>query len=89
VVVPRANLRDLMLEQALVSAAAQGLFHVHAVAGIDELMTLLTGLPAGARNAAGRYPPGSVNARVEARLLQLAERSRHEATPPRPARRRA
>jgi predicted ATP-dependent protease len=56
VVVPRANLGDLMLEQALVSAAAQGLFHVHAVAGIDELMTLLTGAAGRRARCRGTLP---------------------------------
>jgi len=32
--------------------------------------------PAGARDGAGRFPDGSINARVEARLASFAERSR-------------
>jgi len=34
----------------------------------------LTGVPAGQRDASGKFPEGSVHARVEARLQELAER---------------
>lgn len=76
VIVPAANRADLMLERAVCEAAQAGRFQVHAVATIDEAVTLLAGLPAGERGATGAFTPGSVNARVEARLLRLAERAR-------------
>ncbi len=72
VLIPRANARNLMLRQDVVDAAASGLFHVHAVADVDQAISLLTGQPSGARDASGRAPLGSVNQLVAARLNQLS-----------------
>jgi predicted ATP-dependent protease len=72
VVIPASNERHLMLRQDVVDAVAAGRFHVHAVETIDQGLEVLTGLPAGARGAAGRFPTGSVNDRVEQRLARLA-----------------
>jgi predicted ATP-dependent protease len=91
VIVPAANRADLMLDREVREAAQTARFHVHAVRSIDEAIELLTGLPAGGRGASGSFATASINARVEARLLQLAERARPAARPtagmPKPGRR--
>jgi lon-related putative ATP-dependent protease len=76
VVIPASNVRHLMLRADVVQAAEQGLFHVWPVASVDEALELLTGLPAGERDAAGQWPEGSVNRRVDERLAALAEKAR-------------
>ena len=88
VIVPRANLDHLMLRQEVVEAVEQGRFRVWAVETIDEALELLSGVPAGARGAGGEFPPGSINQRVEARLLSLARAARDFAAEeePRPPR---
>jgi predicted ATP-dependent protease len=63
-----------MLRHDVVEAVAAGQFRVYAVETIDQGIELLTGLPAGERNKAGRYPKGSINHRVEARLIDLAKK---------------
>ena len=73
VLIPKANVQNLMLRADVVEACAAGQFAVHGIDTIDEGLTLLTGLPAGERDEAGRFPEGSVNARVEARLLAFAD----------------
>jgi len=65
VIIPAANMRNLMLREDVVEAVAQGRFAVHAVRTVDEGIALLTGLPA-----------ETVNARVEAKIAELAERAR-------------
>lgn len=72
VVIPRRNLDNLMLRPEVVEAVAEGQFHVHAVAHVDEALALLTGLPAGRRGLKGEFPVGSVNANVEMRLMDFA-----------------
>lgn len=72
VVLPAANASQLMLRDDVVEAVAEGRFHLWAVTRADEAMELLAGLAAGERDTAGDYPEGSVNARVEARLAELA-----------------
>jgi predicted ATP-dependent protease len=72
VLIPATNVEHLMLRHDVVAAARAGKFHVHAVAHVDEALGLLTGIPAGGAGADGRYPEGSVNQRVAARLAELA-----------------
>lgn len=73
VLIPAANVRHLMLKEEVVAAVRDGKFHIWAVKTIDEGIEVLTGVAAGARQADGSFPPGSVNARVDARLCQMAE----------------
>lgn len=73
VVMPKSNLRNLMLRPDVVQAVKEGKFHVYAVASIDEGIEVLTGVVAGARNAEGHYPEESLNGRVEKKLLQYSE----------------
>jgi len=71
VVIPRANVKHLMLRQDVREAAEAGRFHVFAVDEVDDLLEILTGIPAGAPDEQGRYPEGSVNHRVSRRLEEL------------------
>jgi lon-related putative ATP-dependent protease len=81
VLIPKANVKHLMLRQDVVDAVAAGTFAVYPIATIDEGIEVLTGVPAGARDAEGRYPEGTVNRRVADRLAALAEASRAFAKP--------
>jgi lon-related putative ATP-dependent protease len=73
VLIPASNVAHLMLRQDVVDAAAAGRFHIYAVETADEAIELLTGLTAGAPDAEGYLPEGSVNALVAERLAYLAE----------------
>ncbi len=74
VLIPAANVKHLMLRQDVVDAVAAGKFHVYPVDHVDQGIELLTGLPAGARDAKGRYPKGSVNRLVDDRLNEIAKK---------------
>lgn len=76
VVIPSANASQLMLRQDVVDAVAAGKFAIHAVETIDQGLEVLTGMPAGERDRLGRFPAGTLNARIEERLADLAERAR-------------
>jgi predicted ATP-dependent protease len=78
VLIPTANVKHLMLREDVVQAAADGRFHIYAVAHIDEGIELLTGVPAGQLDENGRYPEGSVNQRVMAQLDRFAEIARKQ-----------
>ena len=73
VIVPRDNLRHLALNDDVVEAVNEGLFHIYAVSTIDEGIEVLTGIPAGERQGKGAYPGGTVHESVERRLLELAQ----------------
>ncbi|WP_296806451.1 ATP-binding protein [Thiocapsa sp.] len=76
VLIPVSNVKHLMLRADVREAVAQGRFAVYPIASIDEGIEILTGTPAGERAADGGFPEGSVNARVEARLIGFSERLR-------------
>jgi predicted ATP-dependent protease len=73
VMIPRANLRNLMLRPDVVEAVKENKFHIYAVGTIDEGIQLLTGTPAGERDGAGGYPEGTVNHAVQKKLRQFTE----------------
>ncbi len=76
VMIPKANEQHLMLRRDVVAAVEQGEFHIFSVLTIDEGIALLTGVPAGEREAHGRYPTDSINRRVEDRLIAFSEARR-------------
>jgi predicted ATP-dependent protease len=82
VIIPRANVRHLMLRPEVVAAIGAGRFHVYAIASIDEGIELLTGVPAGGVDAAGAFPDGTVNARVSRTLSAFTQRMRQFGTAP-------
>jgi lon-related putative ATP-dependent protease len=73
VLIPPANVKNLMLREDVVEAVRQGRFHIWAVASVDEGMEILTGVKAGAQRD-GRWEPGTVNERADNRLRDYAER---------------
>jgi predicted ATP-dependent protease len=76
VMIPRANLRNLMLRADVVDAVKAGKFHIYAVGTIDEGIEVLTGIAAGSRHPDGTYPAGSVHDRVQKKLQLFTERQR-------------
>ena len=83
VLLPASNVKHLMLREDVVEAARAGQFHLWAVENVDQGIEVLTGVPAGERGPDGRWPEGTVNARVAARVAEMAERARTFAVPPR------
>ena len=81
VLVPRANLRNLMLRYDVVEAVQQGKFHIYAVSTIDEGIEVLTDVPAGQRDQAGQYLSSSVNGLVERRLKEYSKQLKNFAAP--------
>jgi len=72
VIIPRENVKHLMLQDEVVEAVQQGQFSVYAVQNIDEAVTIITGTEAGQRDKDGNFPPDGVNAKVEAQLIKYA-----------------
>jgi lon-related putative ATP-dependent protease len=76
VLIPASNVKHLMLRQDVIDAVARGQFHVYPLETIDQGIELVTGVAAGERDRSGYFPDGSINGRVEARLLEMAEKRR-------------
>jgi predicted ATP-dependent protease len=76
VLIPASNVKHLMLRPDVVEAAAAGRFRIFPIGRVEEGIEILTGTPAGAAGADGKFPSNSVFGRVEARLAQFAEAAR-------------
>jgi lon-related putative ATP-dependent protease len=75
VIIPLANIKNLMLKREVVSAVEKGQFHIYRAATIEEGIEILTGVTAGGPNAEGDYPEESVYGRVQKKLLSYLEQS--------------
>jgi lon-related putative ATP-dependent protease len=73
VIIPRNNVKHLMLQEEVVEAVQKGMFNVFAVQNIDEAVTIMTGTEAGQRDKDGNFPRDSVNSKVEEQLITYAE----------------
>ncbi|MFN2147867.1 MAG: AAA family ATPase [Anaerolineales bacterium] len=76
VMIPESNVENLMLKEEVVEAVRAGKFHVWPVGTIDEGIGILTGIEAGQKLDDGSFPEGSINDRVNHRLLEYAENLR-------------
>ncbi len=73
VIIPRSNVKSLMLSPEVVAAATAGRFHIYPVERVEEALSLLCPLPVGARGPDGAFPEGTLNALVEAQLRRFHE----------------
>jgi ATP-dependent Lon protease len=73
VMIPKSNVKDLMLRKDVVEAVKKKKFHVYAVKTIDEGIEILTGKKAGEMKLDGTFPKGTINALVNEKLKELAE----------------
>ena len=76
VLIPASNVKHLMLRRDVVAAAKNGQFHIYAIETVNQAISLLTGLQAGAPDADGQFPEESINRKVAARLNRLTEISK-------------
>ena len=73
VVIPRSNVRNLMLKQEVLDAVRNGKFHIYPVSTIEEGIEVLTGKPAGKQLPEGGYEENTIYGLVDKRLGEMAE----------------
>lgn len=73
VVIPLANAVHLVLDDEVVEAVREGLFHVWAVGTVEEALAILAGGDADPDAPGGGFPPTSVQGRARARLRRFSE----------------
>ena len=88
VIIPAANVPNLMLKAEVVEAVRTGRFHIWAIRNADDGIEILTGIPAGERSADGRYPESSVHRRAEDNLRHYTAQARRADDRPRKGDRR-
>ena len=70
VIIPQANVKDLMLRDRVIEAVKEGTFNIYAVSHVEQAMELLTGLSAGTPDSEGTYPADSINGLIQIRLAE-------------------
>ena len=87
VIIPARNIMNLVLNDEVIDAVREGIFHVWPIRQVEEGWEILAGLPAGARGADGKFPADSVYGKAAAQLMEWAEGWRNFGKPVRQGRR--
>lgn len=77
VIIPRTNVKDLMLREDVLAAVDEGRFHIWAVDTVDDGIEILTGIPAGKPDKKGEFPKGTVNYLVKKNLEHYYDKYVH------------
>jgi lon-related putative ATP-dependent protease len=75
VLIPKANVNNLMLKREVIAAVKKGDFHIYQVSTVEEGIEILTGVPAGKKDKEGNYAEGTVFGKVQEKLKKYLERS--------------
>ncbi|MCX5780407.1 MAG: AAA family ATPase, partial [Firmicutes bacterium] len=74
VMIPRQNVKNLMLSEEVIAAVKAKRFAIWAVEHVNEGLEILTGIPAGEVKAGGEFPLGSIHYLVSRKLTMWANR---------------
>ena len=72
VMIPDSNVSNLMLKQEILDAVQADQFHIWSVGSIEDGIEVLTGVSAGKKEN-GNFAPEGVYAKVDQRLVEMAE----------------
>ncbi len=78
VILPAANVQNLMLATRVRDAVKDCGFCVYAVSRVEEALELMLGMPAGEPDSSGHYPADTLYGRIERRLTDLRRRQDDE-----------
>ncbi len=78
VMIPYQNIKNLNLNDDVIKAVKDGMFHIYGIKNIDEGIELLTGVPAGKKNKNGEYTVGTVNYLVNEKLKRYSSKTESE-----------
>jgi lon-related putative ATP-dependent protease len=75
VLIPKANVKNLMLRKEVIDSVAKGQFHIYPVATVEEGIATLTGMPVGTPDEEGNYFEGTIYGEVQKKLQNYLEKS--------------
>jgi lon-related putative ATP-dependent protease len=75
VIIPRQNVKDLMLKDEVIDEVEKKNFHIYSVGRVEEAIELLTGIKAGTKNSAGKWESNTVFGEVEKELNLMRKRT--------------
>ena len=73
VMIPVQNIDNLQLSDEIIEAVKNKQFHIYSVSTIEEGIEVLTGVPAGKKDASGHFPAGTINYLVYEKLKKYAK----------------
>jgi predicted ATP-dependent protease len=76
VIIPFANVQNLMLRKDVIDAVRKKQFHVYRVSTVEEGIEILTGVKAGRPDSQNGYAPGTVFGEVQKKLRAYIDRAR-------------
>ena len=75
VLIPQSNVKDLVLNDEVVDAVKNGLFHIYPITHINQGIELLMQYPAGEKDENGEYPENTVHGKVYRKLREFHKAS--------------
>jgi len=74
VVIPKSNVKNLMLKDEVIKAVKDKKFHIYAVKNVNEGIEILTGVKAGKNLPSGKFPKGTINYKVSKRIEEFTDK---------------
>jgi predicted ATP-dependent protease len=78
VLIPKTNVKNLILHEKVIEAVKAGRFHIYPVTTVDQGIEILTGKKAGKRQKNGKFPKATVYWAVENKLEEMAEQYKNQ-----------
>lgn len=75
VMIPKSNVKNLMLKRQVVQAVEKGEFNIYPVETIQEGIEILTGIPAGVTDEKGDFEPDTIYGKVQKTLVRYLKQS--------------
>jgi lon-related putative ATP-dependent protease len=71
VMIPKQNVKNLMLKKEVIDAVKNNEFHIYAVGHVDEGIEILTDMEAGTLDKDGEYPDNTINGLITKKLKEM------------------
>jgi lon-related putative ATP-dependent protease len=75
VLIPKANVKNLMIKKEVIDAVKNKQFHIYPVATVEEGIAILTGKPVGKPDQEGNYPEDTIFGKVQQKLKKYLQKS--------------
>lgn len=72
VIIPRSNVKNLVLKKSVINAVEDNKFHIYAVETVNQALEILTGREVGHQDSRGTFPANTVNGIAIAKLHEMA-----------------
>lgn len=76
VIIPVQNVKDLMLNEEVVTAVSEEKFHIYSISKVEEAIEILTGTRAGKKLKNGKFETNTIFGEVEKELSAMRKRLR-------------